>query len=188
MTGSPRKLQSGVINAKQKDWRSRRLFTAPRAKNGRARTRTGNFDLVRTSAAAPKVANDYDKIYYTVGCFARFACDAPGCARCGPFGITDTFLVGRVLDDLVLPGQQQLEADFVVQGPPAPSPRARRQVVGSSRTDAFAPLEKTARLLTITEGITETEVALACRGAASHRLGEGRRLVSAFEIDTYLGA
>ncbi len=55
------------------------------------------------------------------------------------------------------------------------------------RTEAFSKLEDIARLLTRADGISETEVAIVSRGATSHRLGVGRRLVSAFDLDRYLG-
>ena len=56
------------------------------------------------------------------------------------------------------------------------------------RADSFSAIQKVAALVERAEGISDVEVALLCRGTTSHTVGERRRLVSAFEVDAYLGA
>ena len=84
--------------------------------------------------------------------------------------------------------QQQREADFLIQGPWHRVRVLDAKWSESPREDAFSPLAEIAELLTRAKGITDTEIAIVTRGATNHGLGDRRSLVSAFEVDGYLGA
>lgn len=84
--------------------------------------------------------------------------------------------------------QQQREADFLIQGPWDRVRVLDAKWSEAPREDAFSPLADIAELLTRAKGITETEIALVTRDTASHRLGDRRSLVSAFDVDGYFAA
>jgi predicted AAA+ superfamily ATPase len=83
--------------------------------------------------------------------------------------------------------QQQREADFLIQGPWHRVRLLDAKWSETPRTDSFSKLEEIAGILARARGISETEVALVSRDVTSHRLGEQRHMVSAFEVDAYLG-
>jgi len=83
--------------------------------------------------------------------------------------------------------QEQREADFLVQGPGHRVRVLDAKWSETPRSDAFTALEGVAEILSRAGAITETELTLIVRSTSSHRRGERRRIVSAFEIDAYLG-
>jgi predicted AAA+ superfamily ATPase len=82
--------------------------------------------------------------------------------------------------------QQQREADFLIQGPWHHVRVLDAKWSETPPQQAFAACETVAAILAGARDITETEVAVVSRTETSHRMGERRSLVSAFDIAAFL--
>ena len=82
--------------------------------------------------------------------------------------------------------QQNREVDFLLQGSFENIRLLDAKWTETPRSDAFASLERVAALVKTAQGVENVDVAIVSRTDRNRRLGEGRALVSAFELADYL--
>ena len=84
--------------------------------------------------------------------------------------------------------QQNREADFLIQGPYERIRLLDAKWAETARGGAFAALDAVAAVLRNASGISDVEVGLVGRMAATRRLGASRTAVSGFRVADFLPA